>query len=96
MEDDEDIAARVALLFRSYADKLSADGRTHVDHYIDVGELEMAFESFVLTLMEERISPEAEDRVEMRAIGVALKLDKETVFRPDFWEAAQSYFDWLA
>ena len=50
----------------------------------------MACESFVLSVIEEQIRLSPEARKELLQLSVALGLDKESIFRADFWQKAQA------
>jgi hypothetical protein len=65
------------------------DGAEHVSHCLSVGELEMAFEWFVLSLLEVKAVLPPEEKAALRELGFALGLDKESIFRADFWGRVQ-------
>ena len=73
-------------LLASFEADLSPDAVGHVRHYIGVGEYEMAFESLVLSLMEEGVSVSASAVDEIAVLGAGLNMEEEAVFRADFWE----------
>lgn len=84
------IDARFRSVFERYAAQLSDEGREHVQHLIECSELEMACESFILSLLEERIQLSDDVKEELLELAVALELHKESVFRADFWQIASS------
>jgi hypothetical protein len=79
--------------FREIAERhlaeIPPDGAEHVTHCLAVGELEMAFESFVLSVLEIEAVLAQVERAALRELGVALGLDKESIFQADFWVRAQ-------
>jgi hypothetical protein len=72
---------------------LSPGGVDHVEHYLGVAEIEMAYESLVLSLMGEQVVLDRRLANELLLLGVALGLDQESVFQGDFWEKAAPYLD---
>lgn len=68
---------------------LPKDAIDHVEFYIQHGELEMAYESLCLSLIElKRVFP-SETRLALRSLGLSLELDKESVYMPEFWLYAE-------
>lgn len=65
----------------------------HVSHYIKHGEIEMAYESLILSCIRERVRCDAHTSKELRAIGTDLSMETESVFEVDFWQIAQEYFE---
>ena len=55
-----------------------------VQHYIDHDELEMAFEGLFIELMKTKKTVNI-DTSTGKETALFLKLDKETVYDPDFW-----------
>jgi hypothetical protein len=84
------VESRFRNVSERYGRQLSDEARHNVEHYIEVAEIEMACESFVLSVIEEqvRLSPEA--KKELLQIILALGLDKESTLRADFWQIAQT------
>lgn len=68
--------------------RMSDDGAQNVRHYLEVGEIEMAYESFILSIIEEQIAIPVEAKNELLELGLTMGLDKESVFKVDFWEVA--------
>lgn len=81
----ERLERRFREVFRGCAPSLSDDAMHNVEHYLDVAELEMALESFLLSALEERISLSAAAKRDLLELGVATGLDKESVLRADLW-----------
>jgi hypothetical protein len=48
----------------------------------------MACESFILSVAEERIQLPGDAKKELLDLAIALHLDKQSVFRADFWQMA--------
>ena len=64
----------------------------HIEHYIKYDEFEMAFEVLFTEIIKlENIS--LIDYKKVEEIGKLLKLDKETVFDPDFWGSFISFIN---
>ena len=72
--------------FDRLKESLTADARGHVIHYVAHGELEMAYESFGLSVEKEAVQIPAELKPLLQELGLALRLNHESVFDPDFWE----------
>ncbi len=87
------IDARFRSVFESHAVLLSKDARENVQHLVDAGEIEMACESFVVSLLEEQVPLAVDVRKELRDLAIALQLDRESVFRGDFWHIARPVLD---
>lgn len=92
MDRYESLELRVCKIFGEFSELLSEDARNNVEHYIDVAEIEMAYESLVLSLIDEKIVVSDILRKELLEIGVLLGLDKDSVFRADFWELVNGKF----
>ena len=84
------VESRFRNVFARYERQLSDEARQNVEHYVGVAEIEMACESFVLSVIEEQIRLSPEARKELLQLSVALGLDKESIFRADFWQKAQA------
>lgn len=82
----EDRFRKIAALHLS---DLSLEGAEHVNHCLDTGELEMGYESFVLSLLEVDALLPQEEKAALLELGLALGLDKESIFQADFWIRAQ-------
>lgn len=82
------IEARFQSAISPFALKLSAEARQSVEHYIEVAEIEMACESFILSVLEERIALPSDAKRELLELCLSLRLDKGSVFRVDFWQIA--------
>jgi hypothetical protein len=82
------LAARFRSVFERHAGQLSKEGRENVEHFIEATELEMACESLVLSMLEERVQLSEDAKKELLDLALGLKLDKESVFRADFWQIA--------
>ena len=64
---------------------MSAAAQVAVAHYLEHGEFEMAYESLMLSVLDERVPLDLATKTALRDIGLALGLDAESVFRADFW-----------
>ncbi len=84
------IDGRFRTVFNRYAAQLSKEGRENVEHFIEAAEVEMACESFVLSVLEEHVPLASVSKKELLALTLALQLDKESVFRSDFWKIAST------
>ena len=82
------IDASLRSIFDRYAAQLSNEGRENIQHFIDATEIEMACESFILSVLKEHVQLSDDVRNELRKLALALHLDKESVFRADFWVMA--------
>lgn len=74
------------VLLSCYAGLLSAEAVAHVQHYIDVAEYEIACESFVMSLKLEKVALSSQHADQLTDLGIALGLDKDSMFTGDFWE----------
>lgn len=74
-----------------YAVQLSKESKESVQHFIEVAEIEMACESFILSLLEEKIQLPVEVKRNLRDLALGLQLDKESVFRADFWKIVDPF-----
>jgi hypothetical protein len=63
---------------------VAEDAFREVKHYLDCDEYEMAFEGLFIELMQLKELPPI-DLVKSRQIALLLGLDKESVFKSDFW-----------
>lgn len=82
------IDARFRSIFGRYAAQLSKESRENVQHFIEATEVEMACESFVLSVLEEKVQLSVDVKKELLDLALGLQLDKESVFRADFWQIA--------
>ena len=85
------VERRLRHLVERVAPMLSNAARDHVEHYLEVCELEMACESFVLSIMEESAMLDVTLQVELLEVCRALQLDRQSVFRHDFWKLFTAY-----
>jgi hypothetical protein len=67
---------------------LSAEAIGNVGHYISVGEIEVACESLILSIVEEGAQLTADLKVELLDLCYLLGLNENAVFRSDFWSIA--------
>lgn len=79
-----------SVIFACYKREISGSAREAVEHYIEFAEIEMACESFVLSVLEEQIQLSAEAKNDLLHIILSLGLDKESIFRVDFWQMAKA------
>ncbi len=78
-----------------YMAKLKDSSVETVRHYISVAEIEMAYESFVLSLVEESVELANEHRLILLELDSRLFLSAEPVFRADFLQVAEKYLNRL-
>jgi hypothetical protein len=64
---------------------LSDETITAVQHYLDHDEYEMAIEGLFIDIMQLPIAPESLDSKTCIELAKSVELDKESVFRDDFW-----------
>lgn len=84
------LEVRFRLIFELYSDQLSKEARENVVHFINVVELEMACESFILSALEEQLPMSASVKNELLDLALSMRLDKHSVFRADFWQIVHS------
>lgn len=86
------LVARLNACIALLAPRLTSEAIEHVRHYIDHGELELAYESLVLSCIRELPAREMHISEELQTIGSDLNMEHESVFEADFWKIAQEYF----
>lgn len=91
-ENYNELGARLKACVGLFTSKLAGDSVEHVCHYIEHGELEMAYESLVLSCLKEGVACEIPVANELRSIGIELNMEVESVFEPEFWRIAQELF----
>lgn len=80
-------------VFEACAPALALDSVENVRHYLDVAELEMAYESFVLSVLDEQVELSDANRMTLLELGPLLGVDTDPVFRGDFWDVAKRFLD---
>ncbi len=65
---------------------LSEEAKKNVEHYLNHGELEMAFESLGLSLKAEAINVPGAARELLYPLAAVLGLIEESVFSASFWK----------
>lgn len=88
--DYESFEGRLRGILGRYGEKLSAEACQNIEHYMGVAEIEMACESLTLSLLNEEIPIAPESKDELLQLCTALGLAKESIFRANFWQLAQS------
>lgn len=78
-------------IFHMHKDQLDNEIVNGIRHFVDVGELEMACEMFVLFSIEKCLKFDAAERRELLDLSLSLGLDRETVKRDDYWQIASAY-----
>ena len=73
--------------------EMTAEAEEHMTHYLEQSELEMAYESFILSCIEEKIAIDRQEAMELQSIGKALGMEKESVFDACFWSHAHLFFE---
>ncbi|MBA0207250.1 hypothetical protein H0259_21595 [Pectobacterium aroidearum] len=76
-----------------YGKDLDEETIRSVNHFLDHGEYEMAYEGIFIDLMSIGFNPENIDVSHYIAIGIRLGLNKESVFDFDFWNKLVSYLN---
>ena len=84
------LEGRFSVVFEPLKSRLGSEAAANVVQYMAVAELEMACESFVLSLAEESVAISEDTWEELMLICKALDLDKASVFKADFWEFASA------
>lgn len=90
--DYQILGAQFREIFDRYAARLGSEGRENVEHFFEVAELEMACESFVLSLIEYKVKISDKDKRDLMFLSQSLHLEKNSVFRADFWQIASHFF----
>ncbi len=72
--------------------EMTIEAVEHVNHYIEHGELEMAYESLVLSCIKEGVGCDKHVSKELHSIGIDLSMETEAVFEANFWQLAREYF----
>lgn len=80
-----ELEKKFMVIFNHYKARLDIDSVEHVQHYVNVSELEMAYESFILSLRENGVDLFSQDAAELIKMGVSLGLNNDSVFQFDFW-----------
>lgn len=70
---------------------LELDAVEAVEHYLEHGEYEMAFEGLFLELMKSSIVFDKPTLKKYYKLGSVLGLAKDAVFDPQFWKKFQDY-----
>jgi hypothetical protein len=81
--------------FRSLLDRCGAlfspEALADIDHWVRHAELEMAVESFCLSLRAEGVRLSEDQKQTVLELGPELGLDKETVFEDGSWDRTVNY-----
>lgn len=91
-EDYLDHGRELKECFAELAPYLCAESVDHVAGYLLHGEFEMSYESLVLACMEAKVPCSSALAKTIESLGIALQLDRASVFDADFWQHAQEYF----
>lgn len=83
------IVDRLKFLVRHWSPPLADE--SHVNHYLDNCEVEMAYESMILSAMEEKLSCSMKEANELYDIGMQLRMDTGSVFDAAFWTRASAF-----
>jgi hypothetical protein len=83
--DFHDCEQRLRLVLERIRSQLSQEAVDHVEHLLSHGELEMAYESLGLSIEKESASISPDFAPMIYDLGVALQMDRETVFDAGFW-----------
>lgn len=83
-------SVRLTAFVDAVGDGLSSAARQHVAHYLEIGEVEMACESLVLSLNDERVVLSQSEKADLLEVCRTVRLHEESVFRDDAWQLAQN------
>lgn len=90
-ENYEQVVGRLKNCLVLLSPKLTTDAVEHIQHYIVHGELEMAYETLVLSCIKEGVEFNSKISEELLSIGKILGMETEAVFECNFWSLAQEY-----
>jgi hypothetical protein len=74
-------------------ESMSSEAVNDIEHWLAHGELEMAFESFCLSLVAEMLVLSGDVKSTLRHLAPALGVEKEGVFDDEFWAKTVTYLD---
>lgn len=86
-----EICEAIVALLKMHAGILEPDTYSSVMHYLEHGEYEMAYEGLFIDLIAANFQPQNIDLENYLRIGIKLKLNKESVFKGDFWGYLKDY-----
>lgn len=75
--------------YSRHRESLSPEAREQIESLMNAAELEMACESLVLSLLEEEILLNDESKHKLLQLCGQLGLERDSVYRHDFWAIAQ-------
>lgn len=82
----------VETLLEKYRSTISKDSVAHIEHYLHHDELEMAFESLALSVIEEHIEISEPDQKIMLQLGITLEVESNSVFDGETWNKLVAAF----
>ncbi|MEQ9890072.1 hypothetical protein [Pectobacterium aroidearum] len=83
----------ISKLIDLYGKDLDEKTINSVNHFLEHGEYEMAYEGMFIDLMSIGFNPENIDVSHYIGIGISLGLNKVSVFYFDFWNKLVSYLN---
>jgi hypothetical protein len=86
------LGVRLKVCLDRLVPRLTRESVHHVAHYIEHGEFEMAYESLVLSCIDETVTCGQDLADELHQLGREFDMENESVFAFDFWARAQGYF----
>lgn len=89
--DYNEVYESIVSLLEAYSDILDTDTYSAVTHYLEHGEYEMAYEGLFIDLIDAKFEIQKIDIKYYLTLGVKLNLDKESVFKGDFWKCLTNY-----
>ena len=78
-------------IFKTCNPFLSSEAVKDIKHYLDHGELEVAYESMVLSLIAEKVILAKAEKENLYSLATTLGLIDEGVLKANFWEEAEPF-----
>ncbi|MFJ5430960.1 hypothetical protein ACIPUP_17615 [Pectobacterium actinidiae] len=83
----------ISRLIDIYGKNLDEEITNSVNHFLDHGEYEVAYEGVFIELMSIGFNPDDIDVSHYIGIGIGIGLNKESVFDFDFWNKLNAYLN---
>jgi len=87
------LASRVERVALPWLTSLADANVREITHLTRHGELETAFEGFMLSATQAALPFSVAERQELYAPCIALELDREVTLFADFWQRASAFLD---
>lgn len=81
----------IQALLNEFSSLLDAESITFVQHYLDHGEYEMAFEGLFIELMKANAQIDKCELEKYFKLGQDLHLDEDSVFDGSFWDKFKEF-----